>query len=130
LARWAILLLVLVPIVIVFWAAAFMDEILPPSSSTTSQPAGVGSQPPVPPAGTWHEVQTWRGSGVKETETFHVASREWRIKWRSSSELVANAGMLQIYVHKAGGEMVSLARTHRGRVRMNRMCGVAPAPTT
>ena len=44
---------------------------------------------------------------MKETETFPVASREWRIRWRSSNEAF-NGGILQVYVYDDAGKIVGI----------------------
>jgi hypothetical protein len=64
--------------------------------------------------GAWRTVASWSGSGMKETESFNVESREWRISWETSNEPFAGAGLLQIYVYNDQGEMVSLAANRQG----------------
>ena len=32
-------------------------------------------------AGEWQEVKRWTGWGIKNTETFYVRSRQWRVRW-------------------------------------------------
>jgi hypothetical protein len=59
-------------------------------------------------------VKTWKGSGAKDTESFDVRSREWRITWETSNEPFANAGIFQIYVHNDKDELVSLAANKQG----------------
>ena len=51
---------------------------------------------------------------MKETESFNVESREWRISWETSKEPFAGAGLLQIYVYNDQGAMVSLAANRQG----------------
>lgn len=63
---------------------------------------------PQPPTGAWTPVTSWAGSGMKETEMFPIASREWRIKWRSSIRS-SGSGVLQVYVYSEDGRLVSLA---------------------
>jgi hypothetical protein len=62
----------------------------------------------------WHTVRSWAGEGIRETESFHVASREWRVTWKSSGEPFPGAGILQIYVHRADGTLVTLAANKQG----------------
>lgn len=90
-------------------------EVTDPSAargkSTVSAPPASTPKRATP---TWQVVKRWTGSGIKETETFSVASREWRISWTASNEAFAGAGILQVYVHNERGEMVSLAANKQG----------------
>jgi hypothetical protein len=67
-------------------------------------------------------VASWTGTGIKDTETFEIKGREWRIRWESSAD-----GLLQIYAYKGesqipevpvnqmgAGEDVSYLRTGPG----------------
>lgn len=38
---------------------------------------------PARSTGTWRSVASWRGDGIKNTETFSIPGNEWRIKWRT-----------------------------------------------
>lgn len=87
-------------------AATVMSLQIPPDASTTRAVASARRE--------WRVVQTWKGSGIKETETFSVASREWRIHWETRNEPFAGAGILQIYVHQEDGTLVSLAANKQG----------------
>lgn len=47
---------------------------------------GNSSKPATPavPA-TWSQVAQWQGNGMRDTETFDIASREWRVSWDVTS---------------------------------------------
>jgi hypothetical protein len=62
----------------------------------------------------WATVVEWSGSGIKETETFQVASREWRIAWETRNEAFKGAGIFQIMVHDEAGKLVTLAANKQG----------------
>lgn len=81
-----------------------------PADTPTERGGGSSSSA----ATTWHTLKEWQGSGMKETETFTPATREWRIRWKTSNESFAGAGILQIYVYDANGGMVSLAANKQG----------------
>jgi hypothetical protein len=49
-------------------------------------------------------VKSWSGHGIKETETFAVSSREWRVKWT-----VTGDDYLGIAVHDDDGDLTSMA---------------------
>lgn len=88
-----------------------------PVTTNTATPAPAATLTPLPTAQavqqqTWQRVAHWSGSGMKETESFSVASREWRISWSTKNEQVS--GILQIYVHNDAGRMVSLAANVQG----------------
>lgn len=76
--------------------------------------AAAATHAPPPPAApvTWRTVANWSGSGMKETESFTVASREWRVVW--SSKAGDTPGLLQIYVYNDQDELVSLAANQMG----------------
>ncbi len=69
--------------------------------TTTEQPQAPNSKPEP----TWQPVKEWSGNGMKSTETFRIASREWRINWETQNENIA--GILGIYVYKADGSSQS-----------------------
>ena len=79
------------------------------SSTATTAPSA-----PVRTAPQWTQVANWSGSGMKETESFAVANREWRVRWKSGNEPLANAGLLQLYVYNQDGQLVSLAANQQG----------------
>ena len=58
----------------------------PPSSQRQTPPPDPTARrtEPAPSSPSWRAVKSWGGNGIKETETFSVASREWRIKWESA----------------------------------------------
>lgn len=62
----------------------------------------------------WRTVKSWAGEGMKETDTFVVKSRKWRIKWKTHGEKFEGGSILQIYVHKEDGTMVTLAANKQG----------------
>lgn len=63
-------------------------------------------------APTWQEVKTWTGSGIVNTETFTVASKEWRINWETSQENIA--GILQVFVYDSKDNLVDLPVNQMG----------------
>jgi hypothetical protein len=64
---------------------------------------------------TWRPVASWTGSGIKESETFAISEPEWRIRWATSNERLAGAGILQIMVHNADTkQLITLAANKQG----------------
>jgi hypothetical protein len=57
----------------------------------------------------WHALASWKGSGIKTTESFTTSTAEWRVNWKFSS-----TGILQIYVYDSSGGLVSLAANKTG----------------
>lgn len=86
-----------------------------PSGSTSST---VPAPPPPPPQPTreptWQTLKEWKGSGIKDTESFNTQTREWRITWSTTKEAFPGAGIFQIYVHNDRDEMVALAANVQG----------------
>jgi hypothetical protein len=73
------------------------------------------SPPPAARATTWHRVATWDGSGIKQTETFETKTREWRVTWATTNEVMAGAGIFQVMVHDAETQaLVTLAANKQG----------------
>jgi TM2 domain-containing membrane protein YozV len=48
----------------------------------------------------WHQIKSWEGSGIKDTEPFTIVGDQWRIKY--SAEVTPEPGIFQIYVYKVG----------------------------
>lgn len=66
--------------------ATTVSTITPTTSTTT-------------PVTIWKKVISWEGKSSKDTETFHISSDEWRIRW--STRPGKNGDMyFGIYVHK------------------------------
>lgn len=61
------------------------------------------------PVVTWQALKSWSGTGMKDTESFEPAGREWRITWTMSDPAFAGAGIFQIYVHDASDKLIALA---------------------
>lgn len=68
--------------------------------------------------GQWNTVKEWSGNGIKHTESFTIAEREWRIEWTASNEVLPGAGILQVMVHRADDDqLVTLAANKQGAGR-------------
>ena len=79
------------------------------TESLQAKPAAAPASPAV-----WRTVARWSGNGMKQTQTFSIRSSEWRISWKTTREAFAGAGILQVYVYGAAGELVSLAANRQG----------------
>lgn len=84
------------------------------ADEAATETALVKEQPKVSETSEWRTVRSWSGSGIKETETFAVTSREWRVNWRSANEPFPNAGILQIFVNDEDGNMVTFLANKQG----------------
>ncbi len=62
----------------------------------------------------WQEVAKWSGSAIKNTETFHISSDTWVISWLTEPGKFGEMNF-QIYVHKANGELVTVAANVIGK---------------
>jgi hypothetical protein len=47
----------------------------------------------------WYEIAQWQGKSIKNTETFHVPSYEWRISWKTEPGKYGDMNF-QIYVYE------------------------------
>lgn len=61
----------------------------------------------------WHQVRTWTGQGIKNTESFEIRGREWRINWKATNNSQFG-GIMQIMVYDSSGGLASLAANHEG----------------
>ncbi|HLN65341.1 MAG TPA: hypothetical protein VK464_27785 [Symbiobacteriaceae bacterium] len=87
----------------------------PTAPAPTTAPAKTEPAPAAPapkPEPTWQAVKTWEGTGIVNTETFAMSTREWRINWQTTNEQVA--GILQVFVYDQNGGLVSLPVNHQG----------------
>ncbi|MBU5677911.1 hypothetical protein KQI88_15950 [Alkaliphilus sp. MSJ-5] len=56
----------------------------------------------------WEEVIRFEGKSIKDTETFKISSKEWRIVWDTKPGDMGGMNF-QIYVYNANGSMESVA---------------------
>lgn len=91
---------------------------LKPTATTTdnqSQPATSAPEPKQedpkskpapapPPAPTWNEVITFKGSSIKNTQSFHISSEEWRIEWSTKPGQYGDMNFI-LYTYNADGSM-------------------------
>jgi hypothetical protein len=56
----------------------------------------------------------WSGSGIKETESFDIRSKEWSITWQTTKERFRGASIFQIYVYDDSQRLVSIAANKQG----------------
>ena len=88
-----------------------IDTPAPTPASPTNTPLPPTATPiPIPPtpAPTWHEIARWEGKSIKNTETFHIPSNEWRISWDTKPGEYG-AMNFQIYVYTAAGSLTDVA---------------------
>lgn len=56
----------------------------------------------------WKKIAQWEGKATKNTETFFISTREWRISWETRPGEYGDMNF-QIYIYKENGDLVSLA---------------------
>lgn len=54
------------------------------------------------------EIASWKGSGIKNTETFHISTKEWLIMWATTPHPKYGDMNFQIYVYNANGDIVDI----------------------
>lgn len=59
------------------------------------------------PAKTWHEVETFSGDGIVDTDDFRITGRKWRITYLT--EKTQDSAVFQIYVYGADGVLKGVA---------------------
>ncbi len=55
----------------------------------------------------WYEIAQWQGKSIKNSETFHVPTNEWRISWKTEPGEYGDMNF-QIYVYKPPSELPSI----------------------
>ena len=55
----------------------------------------------------WRIVNKWSGKSIKDTESFQVSSKEWKITWDTKPGDLGDMNF-SISVHKADGELVTI----------------------
>ncbi len=56
----------------------------------------------------WREVKRFSGQSIKDTESFRISGREWRISWETKPGEYGDMNF-QIYVYNSAGEIVGVA---------------------
>lgn len=83
-----------------FMSALLEDnEISSPTQTTPTTAQSTSTTAPTP-APTWKQVAKWEGSSIKNTETFHISSNEWRIRWSAKPGEYGDMNFI-IYVYEA-----------------------------
>lgn len=55
----------------------------------------------------WTPVKEWKGTSTKTTETFAIAGKEWRIRWKMATP--AKEGVLSILIYNENKKLVGAA---------------------
>lgn len=102
-----------IAIVVVIALASGGDDAPDTSIPTSSQTGQVGqsepaAQPEPPKEATWQEVITFEGSSIKDTETFTVSAKEWRINWSTQPGQYGDMNF-QIMIYDENGALEGLA---------------------
>jgi hypothetical protein len=63
-------------------------------------PPSVGPTPVSPVA--WHRVATWSGDDFERTDLFQIASRNWRVEWRTN-DVDEEANYFSVWAYNADG---------------------------
>ena len=56
----------------------------------------------------WYEIARWQGKSIKNTETFHIPSHEWRISWKTEPGEYGDMNF-QIYVYETSSSIPGIA---------------------
>lgn len=79
--------------------------------------AACKSKPPAQPtlAVGWRPAGAWSGRGNAQTDSFDVASGQFRIKWETSHEASPGAGLFRVTVRSGvSGRPLAVAVDHQG----------------
>lgn len=76
------------------------DNSQPATAEPTTQPTPVKAEPVV--------IATWEGESIKNTETFHVPTDEWKISWDTKPGKFGDMNFI-ITVYKAGETQIPVS---------------------
>ena len=97
--------LILFCVILYYFLPIFLEE---PTQQTVSL-TGLTTKTSKPtPAATWHEIAHWKGKSIKNTETFHIPSLEWRILWSTKPGEYGDMNF-QIYVYNSAESLIDVA---------------------
>ena len=60
----------------------------------------------------WKEVISWKGKGIKNTETFTIKAKEWKVCW--TTKAVEFGGIFQIMIYKGDSKLPDIAANVQG----------------
>lgn len=76
------------------------DNSQPATTEQATQPTPVKAEPVV--------IATWEGESIKNTETFHVPSDEWKLSWDTKPGKLGDMNFI-ITVYKAGESQIPVS---------------------
>ena len=90
--------LLFIVIGVIVWGLIYGLVSKPSSSPTNNVSPNIQKLPISSPTG-WRTVKVFQGSSIKNTETFYISSREWRISWITRPGKYGDMNF-QIYVYE------------------------------
>lgn len=66
------------------------------------------------PEPTWHDVITFEGNSIKDTQTFHISSNYWAIGWATQPGKYGDMNF-QIFVYNENGSLVNVVANVIGK---------------
>ena len=107
----------IVVIVLIGAIANMGDDGVPASNEQTNdaeQAQGTESNKSEEPKEDWKEVIIFEGESIKDTETFHIEGKEWRIVWSTEPGDLGDMNF-QIYAYDSDQNMKSVAANVVGK---------------
>lgn len=109
---------IILVVLVSLFALIIIIGVLVPTEEEEATPTIVGKtqkservakkETPKPKQTAWYKVAQWQGKSIKNTETFNISSREWRISWETKAGEYGEMNF-QIYVYNSDGDLVSVA---------------------
>jgi len=79
-----------------------------PGSKIGLRPTVKIHKEPVKNNSSWYEIARWQGKSIKNTETFHIPTNEWRISWKTEPGEYGDMNF-QIYVYDTANNFPQVA---------------------
>ena len=112
--KWWFWLLIIFVIIIIASANGSKPTTTPKSTETTETGETPSSQTPQSEK-SWQAVNSWEGTGIKNTEPFTITGNQWRINWSNKDTTGFGGSILQISVYKPGANFpIEMAANAQG----------------
>jgi len=102
-------------VIIIITSASGSKQTNTPQNTETTGTSGTQPSQNTQSAKSWQPVNSWEGTGIKNTEPFTITGDQWRINWSNKDTTGFGGSMLQIAVYKPGSDFpIAMAANAQG----------------